>query len=141
MFSTTRFRNYPPVILGHEFSGTVVEVGRKVTNATVGERVAGLGATAVTCGQCEYCRSGYFIFCASRRGMGHGVNGAFTRYVVMRPDQLYRFPEIFRWMSSDERTLCGCGASGHRNCQGTRWRNGPGLGAGSNGIALFSSCC
>ena len=89
------FRNYPPVILGHEFSGTVVEVGRKVTNATVGERVAGLGATAVTCGQCEYCRSGYFIFCASRRGMGHGVNGAFTRYVVMRPDQLYRIPENF----------------------------------------------
>jgi L-iditol 2-dehydrogenase len=89
------FRNYPPVILGHEFSGTVVEVGRKVTNATVGERVAGLGATAVTCGQCEYCRSGYFIFCANRRGMGHGVNGAFTRYVVMRPDQLYRIPENF----------------------------------------------
>ena len=89
------FRNYPPVILGHEFSGTVIEVGRKVTNATVGERVAGLGATAVTCGQCEYCRSGYFIFCASRRGMGHGVNGAFTRYVVMRPDQLYRIPENF----------------------------------------------
>ena len=89
------FRNYPPVILGHEFSGTVVEVGRKVTNATVGERVAGLGATAVTCGQCEYCRSGYFIFCANRRGMGHGVDGAFARYVVMRPDQLYRIPQNF----------------------------------------------
>jgi L-iditol 2-dehydrogenase len=89
------FRNYPPVILGHEFSGTIVEVGRKVTNATVGERVAGLGATAVTCGQCEYCRSGYFIFCANRRGMGHGVDGAFARYVVMRPDQLYRIPENF----------------------------------------------
>jgi L-iditol 2-dehydrogenase len=89
------FRNYPPVILGHEFSGTVVEVGRKVTNAIVGERVAGLGATAVTCGQCEYCRSGYFIFCANRRGMGHGVDGAFARYVVMRPDQLYRIPENF----------------------------------------------
>jgi L-iditol 2-dehydrogenase len=89
------FRNYPPVILGHEFSGTVVEVGRKVSNVTLGERVAGLGATAVTCGHCEYCRSGYFIFCANRRGMGHGVDGAFTRYVVMRPDQLYRIPENF----------------------------------------------
>jgi L-iditol 2-dehydrogenase len=89
------FRNYPPVILGHEFSGTVVEVGRNVTSATLGGTVAGLGATAVTCGQCEYCRSGYFIFCANRRGMGHGVNGAFTRYVVMRPDQLYRIPMNF----------------------------------------------
>jgi L-iditol 2-dehydrogenase len=89
------FRSYPPVILGHEFSGTVVEVGRNVSNAAVGERVTGLGATAVTCGQCAYCRSGYFIFCSNRRGMGHGVNGAFARYVVMRPDQLYRIPENF----------------------------------------------
>jgi L-iditol 2-dehydrogenase len=89
------FRNYPPVILGHEFSGTVVETGRNVTNARPGERVTVLGATAVTCGACEYCRSGYFIFCRNRRGMGHGVNGAFTRYVVVRPDQLYRVPESF----------------------------------------------
>ena len=90
------FRNYPPVILGHEFSGTVVEVGRNVNHhAAIGERVTGLGATSVTCGQCEYCLSGYFIFCSNRRGMGHGVNGAFTRYVIMRPDQLYRIPENF----------------------------------------------
>jgi L-iditol 2-dehydrogenase len=89
------FPNFPPVILGHEFAGTVVEMGRNVKNVTIGERVAGLGATAVTCGQCRYCRSGYFILCANRRGMGHGVNGAFTRYVVMRPDQLYRVPANF----------------------------------------------
>jgi L-iditol 2-dehydrogenase len=89
------FPNFPPVILGHEFAGTVVEVGRNVKNVTVGERGAGLGATAVTCGECRYCRSGYFILCANRRGMGHGVNGAFARYVVMRPDQLYRIPADF----------------------------------------------
>jgi L-iditol 2-dehydrogenase len=89
------FRNYPPVILGHEFAGTVVETGRDARGVQIGERVAVLGATAVTCGQCEYCRSGYFIFCRNRRGMGHGVNGAFTNYVVVRPDQLYRVPEGF----------------------------------------------
>ena len=87
------FRNYPPVILGHEFAGSVVEVGANVTSVAVGEKVAGLGATAVTCGKCEYCLSGNFIFCSNRRGMGHGVNGGFARYVVMRPDQLYRLPE------------------------------------------------
>jgi L-iditol 2-dehydrogenase len=89
------FPNYPPVILGHEFSGTVVEVGHDVKGVTLGERVTGLGATAVTCGHCQYCRSGYFIFCSKRRGMGHGVNGAFATYVVMRPDQLYRIPGSF----------------------------------------------
>lgn len=89
------FRNFPPVILGHEFAGTVVETGRNVQGVKKGERVAVLGATAVTCGACEYCRSGYFIFCRNRRGMGHGVNGAFTNYVVVRPDQLYRVPDGF----------------------------------------------
>jgi L-iditol 2-dehydrogenase len=89
------YRNFPPVILGHEFAGTVVETGRCVTGVARGERVAVLGATAITCGQCQYCRSGNFVFCKNRRGMGHGVNGAFTRYVVVRPDQLYRVPEGF----------------------------------------------
>lgn len=89
------FRNFPPVILGHEFSGTVVEVGDEVETVAVGDRVTGLGATAVTCGECEYCRMGYFIFCSRRRGMGHGVNGAFTRYVLLRPDQVYKVPPTF----------------------------------------------
>jgi L-iditol 2-dehydrogenase len=90
-----RFRSYPPVIMGHECSGTVVEVGRKVEGVRTGERVTVLGATAVTCGTCEHCRSGYFIFCHHRRGIGHGVNGAFARYLVVRPDQLYRIPDSF----------------------------------------------
>ena len=90
------FRNYPPVILGHEFAGTVVEVGRNVTRVAPGDSVTVLGASAVVCGQCSYCRSGHFMFCPNRRGMGHGVNGAFTRYVAVRPDQVYRIPEGFR---------------------------------------------
>ena len=89
------FRSYPPVILGHEFSGTVVEVGSEVTTVAVGDRITGLGATAVSCGVCEFCLQGYFIFCSQRRGMGHGVNGAFTRYVILRPDQVYKVPGNF----------------------------------------------
>ena len=87
--------SYPPVVLGHEVAGTVVEVGSRVTQVTPGDAVTVLGATAATCGQCSYCRSGHFIFCPNRRGMGHGVNGAFTRYLVVRPDQVYRIPKGF----------------------------------------------
>lgn len=96
------FRNYPPVILGHEFAGTVVGLGKSVTGISLGEKVAGLGATAVTCGKCQHCLSGNFIFCSDRRGMGHGVNGGFARYVVMRPDQLFRVPEA---LSLEEASL------------------------------------
>lgn len=84
------FRNYPPVILGHEFVGRVVEEGADVKGTTdPARRYAVLGANAVTCGDCSYCRAGEFMFCEERRGMGHGVNGAFARYACMRPDQLF----------------------------------------------------
>lgn len=88
------FRNFPPVILGHEFVGRVVEEGAAVRGQVDrSARYAVLGATAVTCGHCRWCRSGDFMFCPDRRGMGHGVNGAFTRYACVRPDQLFRLDE------------------------------------------------
>jgi L-iditol 2-dehydrogenase len=86
------FRSDPPVIMGHEFAGTVAEVGRGVQGVEVGERVAILPASAVTCGRCVHCRSGEFMFCPERRGMGHGVDGAFAPYALVRPHQLYRLP-------------------------------------------------
>lgn len=87
------FRNFPPVILGHEFAGTIVQAGSAVRQFKVGDRVTVLGAMTVTCGSCVYCRQGEFMFCPARRGMGHGVNGAFTRYVVAREEQLFRLPD------------------------------------------------
>ena len=87
------FKNYPPVILGHEFTGRVVGMGSRVTSVKKDENFSVLGAIAVTCGKCSYCYRGEFMFCKNRRGMGHGVNGAFTKYVAVRPDQCYRIPE------------------------------------------------
>jgi len=87
------FKNFPPVILGHEFSGKVVELGADVKDIARGDTFSVLGATAVTCGTCSYCYQGKFMFCKNRRGMGHGVNGAFTKYAAVRPDQLYRVPD------------------------------------------------
>lgn len=88
------FRNFPPVILGHEFVGRVVEEGAAV-KGTVDRsgRYAVLGATAVRCGRCRWCLSGDFMLCPDRRGMGHGVSGAFTRYTCVRPDQLFQLED------------------------------------------------
>src|SRR5258708_23056318 len=55
------FRNYPPVLLGHEFSRTVVEMGRNVTNASLGQRATPLGPTSVTSRHSEPPLSRYFI--------------------------------------------------------------------------------
>lgn len=86
------FKNYPPVILGHEFSGKVVELGVNIKDIKPGDTFSVLGATAITCGKCSHCYKGEFMFCKNRRGMGHGVNGAFAKYVAVRPDQLYKIP-------------------------------------------------
>lgn len=98
-----RFPNYPPVILGHEFSGVVTETGDNVDSVAVGDRVTVLPASAVTCGSCYYCRQGKFMFCRKRRGMGHGVSGAFTKFVVVRQDQVYKVPE---GLSLDVAAVC-----------------------------------
>ncbi|MGH9847921.1 MAG: zinc-dependent alcohol dehydrogenase, partial [Blastocatellia bacterium] len=102
------FRNYPPVILGHEFAGVVVEAGKGVTRVKPGERVAVFPAMAVTCGKCIYCRMGNIMFCPDRRGMGHGVNGAFTKYAVVKPEQAYRLPDGFApdGFAMDEAAVC-----------------------------------
>lgn len=85
------FRNYPPVILGHEFAGRVIAEGAAVAGCTDPQaRYAVLGATAVVDRSDPFVRNGNFILSPTRRGMGHGVNGAFTRYAVVRPDQLFR---------------------------------------------------
>ena len=116
------FPNYPPVILGHEFSGVVVEVGRGVTKVAADEKVTVFPASAVVCGKCPYCRSGNFLFCPTRRGMGHGVNGAFTRYVVVREDQVYKFPEEFTF---EEAALSEpFAAATHAVCEVTRPQHG-----------------
>ena len=87
------FKNYPPVILGHEFYGSIIEKGNDVADVNLGESFSILGAVAKVCGQCVYCQAGEFMYCVDRRGMGHGVHGAFAKYAVARKDQLYRIPE------------------------------------------------
>jgi len=87
------FKNYPPVILGHEFSGKIVELGKKVKDVQLGDTFSVLGATAVIDPSDAYVEQGEIMFSKNRRGMGHGVHGAFTKYATMRPDQLFKVPE------------------------------------------------
>src|SRR5215210_5361782 len=61
----------PGFTLGHEYVGTVVEVGPEVRDHAVGDRVLGCFCTA--CGDCFYCRLGKFNQCDSARTFGHGA--------------------------------------------------------------------
>jgi threonine 3-dehydrogenase len=78
-------RIVPPVTLGHEFAGTVVEVGRRVRHAAVGDYVS--AESHVTCGMCFHCRTGQAHMCERTRILGVDRDGAFAEYVVV-PEQV-----------------------------------------------------
>ena len=86
------FRSWPPVVLGHEVSGEIVEVGEGVVNLAPGLRVT-TETYFTTCGVCRYCRSGQNNLCLNRRSIGSGVNGGFTNYVVVPEKNIHALPE------------------------------------------------
>lgn len=81
----------PPVILGHEFSGVVVAVGRNVRDVQVGDLVTS-ETTVYRCGRCPYCAKGFFNLCPERKGIGSSVNGAFAEYIVVPEFAVHKLP-------------------------------------------------
>jgi threonine 3-dehydrogenase len=71
----------PPLVVGHEFVGEIVEVGSNVTDFHPGEIVSGEGH--VTCGRCRHCLAGRRHLCAHTIGLGVGRDGAFAEYVAL----------------------------------------------------------
>jgi len=87
------FPYYPPVTLGHEFSGTIAAVGKNVRGWKVGDRVVGEPHT-MACGVCALCRTGNRQICPDKRSPGWGIDGAFAP--LMRwpePALLHRIPD------------------------------------------------
>ncbi|WP_071396175.1 zinc-binding dehydrogenase [Bacillus tuaregi] len=88
-----------PVVLGHEFSGVVVEVGTDVKNVKVGDRVTSQ-TTFTTCGECEYCLEKDYNLCSNRKGLGTQINGSFAEYVISREESVHVLPEEISLMAA-----------------------------------------
>ncbi|HDY74036.1 MAG TPA: hypothetical protein ENH51_02855 [Euryarchaeota archaeon] len=86
------FPYWPPVILGHEFSGKIVEIGSNVESYEVGDRVVAEPHT-LACGKCYLCRTGNIQICSSKRSIGWGIDGAFTEYIKMPEKLLHKIPD------------------------------------------------
>lgn len=121
----------PPVTLGHEFAGTVVELGKDVETIGIGDYVS--AESHVTCDACFQCRSGRRHMCANPNILGVHRDGAFAEYisvpskVIWQNDRNKLPPEIatlqepfgnavFTTLDSEitARTVCvmGCGPVG-----------------------------
>lgn len=73
--------HFYPIVLGHEFSGDVVEVGEGVTSVKIGDRVA--GAPLVPCMVCSDCQKGNYALCKNYTFIGSRQNGSNADYVVI----------------------------------------------------------
>jgi len=82
----------PPVVLGHEVAGVLVETGPEVTGVRVGARVTS-ETFYFTCGTCVLCRRGQINLCPHRLSIGSGVNGGFTKYLIVPARNVHELPE------------------------------------------------
>jgi threonine 3-dehydrogenase len=85
----------PPLIVGHEFVGEIVEVGSNVTDFKPGDLVSGEGH--VTCGRCRHCMAGQRHLCANTLGLGVNRDGAFAEYVALPMTNIWH-----HWPGIDE---------------------------------------
>jgi len=86
-----RFPSNPPVILGHEFSGEIIAVGKNVAGYQVGDRVVSEPHKA-GCGTCKYCLTGMVEVCRSKRAIGYKIDGCFAPLISMPATSLHRIP-------------------------------------------------
>ena len=88
-------RRIPPIIMGHEASGVIVDLGQGVTDWKVGDRVT--FDSTIYCGRCGFCRRGAINLCDHRRVLGVSCDefrqeGAFAEYVAVPQHIVYRLP-------------------------------------------------
>jgi L-iditol 2-dehydrogenase len=82
----------PPFILGHEYSGTIIETGKNVKNVKAGDRVA--LEPGITCGHCRFCNTGRYNICESLRFPScPPYDGFLQRYTTHPAHLTFRLPE------------------------------------------------
>lgn len=82
--------HYYPIILGHEFSGEVVEIGKSVKGVSVGERV--VGAPLLPCHKCVDCLRGDYAQCKNYSFVGSRENGSWAQYVKIPAKNAVKLP-------------------------------------------------
>lgn len=81
----------PPVTLGHEFAGTIIETGRSVRVFKAGDRVAVVGIQG--CSHCSLCKSGEPNLCLDRKVIGLSRDGGMAEYAVVDATYLIPIPD------------------------------------------------
>lgn len=77
-----------PLVLGHEFSGEIVHVGRLVRSVKKGDLVAGI--PLVPCMQCPECKKGHYQLCSNYSFLGSRQEGALQKYLILKEENIFK---------------------------------------------------
>jgi L-iditol 2-dehydrogenase len=104
-----------PAILGHEFAGTIVELGEGVTDYEIGEKV--VSSAIIPCGHCRYCLRGLQNLCVDKNAISYITPGAFAEYVMLPAlhvanGGVHRVPEGFTTQDVCITEPCSCALNG-----------------------------
>ncbi|TDF97471.1 zinc-dependent alcohol dehydrogenase family protein [Paenibacillus piri] len=102
----------PPVVLGHELAGEVVELGAGVTGLQVGDRVS--VDPNIYCGSCEYCRSGRVQLCDNLQAVGVTRDGGMGEYCIAPAANCYLLPDTMSYIEGAMVEPLGCVLHGFR---------------------------
>ena len=114
-----------PVVLGHQVVGRIEQLGKKVKNLKIDQRV-GIAWIYSTCGKCQYCLSGRENLCPDFKASGRDVNGGYAEYMTVPEDFAYPIPAKFS--DSEAAPLLCAGAIGYRSLRLSGLHDGQSLG-------------
>jgi threonine 3-dehydrogenase len=80
-----------PMIVGHEYVGTIADMGRNVKDYRIGQRVSGEGH--IVCGHCRNCRAGLRHLCPNTIGVGVNRQGSFAEYLSLPAENVFPIPD------------------------------------------------
>lgn len=136
--SAQAFNPTLPLIMGHEFAGTVVATGSGVTQLKKGDRVA--AESHIFCGHCYFCRTGDAHNCLNMRLLGLTWDGAFAEYAKLPVNVCFALPDAIPLEIGALFEGCGVAVHGFQRAGSVAGAAVVVMGCGPIGLVLIALC-
>ena len=124
-----------PVVLGHEYTGTIIDSGSKFNKYNVGDKIA--VNPNIHCGYCSWCRSGKINLCENLKALGVTINGGMAQYSVVPITQAHLLPNNFPYSKSVFAEPVSCCIHGINQANITPGSKVVIIGAGTIGLVML----
>lgn len=130
--------HYYPIVLGHEFSGEIVEIGSEVKDRNVGDKVSCI--PLIPCMKCEDCENGNYSQCKHYKFIGSRIQGAWAEYIKIPAKNAFVVPKEMGYLEAaffEPLTVGLHGLKLFNYCKGKKVAI---LGAGTIGLLTLQAC-